>query len=125
MFAVPWLGLWCFGARPFARALIRLGLSLRTNSASSASGWANFAATPFVYRGQRYASIEGFWQMMFYPEGPADPRALSPAVHWSYTRQQVAQMTAFEAKHAGFRQGTIENFEESLRIFLRAQFGQR
>jgi hypothetical protein len=29
----------------------------------------NFAATPFEYRGKRYASLEGFWQMMKYPEG--------------------------------------------------------
>jgi len=61
----------------------------------------NFAATPFVYHGVRFASVEGFWQMMKYPEGPADPRSASPAVHWAYTREQVAQMTAFEAKHAG------------------------
>ncbi len=61
----------------------------------------NFAPTPFVYHGVRYASVEGFWQMMKYPEGPADPRARSPAVHWLYTREQVAQMTSFQAKHAG------------------------
>src|SRR5579862_950206 len=24
----------------------------------------NFAATPFTFRGRRYASVEGFWQMM-------------------------------------------------------------
>ena len=24
----------------------------------------NFAATPFTFHGQRYASLEGFWQMM-------------------------------------------------------------
>ena len=30
----------------------------------------NFAATPFVFRGRRDASLEGFWQMMLYPEGP-------------------------------------------------------
>jgi len=29
----------------------------------------NFAPTPFVFHGQRYASVEGFWQMMKYPEG--------------------------------------------------------
>jgi len=34
----------------------------------------NFAATPFTLRGQRYASVEGFWQMMLYPEGPAIAR---------------------------------------------------
>ena len=61
----------------------------------------NFAATPFTYRGKRYASVEGFWQMMLYPEGPKDSRALSTQVQWKYTREQVAQMTAFEAKSAG------------------------
>ena len=35
----------------------------------------NFAATPFIFRGTRYASVEGFWEMMLYPEGPDDPRA--------------------------------------------------
>ena len=29
----------------------------------------NFAATPFTFRGRRYAGVEGFWQMMLYPEG--------------------------------------------------------
>ena len=61
----------------------------------------NFAATPFVFRGQRYASLEGFWQMMLYPEGPNDPRAKFPGIEWKYTRAQVAQMVAFEAKRAG------------------------
>ena len=61
----------------------------------------NFAATPFTYRGKRYASLEGFWQMMLYPEGPNDPRAQAPRIEWKYTRDQVAQMTAFEAKSAG------------------------
>jgi len=61
----------------------------------------NFAATPFEYRGKRYASVEGFWQMMLYPEGPDDPRAKSSAVTWPHTREQVAQMVAFEAKAAG------------------------
>ena len=61
----------------------------------------NFAATPFIFHGQRYASLEGFWQMMKYPEGPDDPRATFPTAHWTYIRQQVAQMTGFEAKKAG------------------------
>lgn len=58
----------------------------------------NFAATPFTLYGVTYASVEGFWQMMLYPEGPTDPRASLP---WPNTRAQVAQMTAFEAKAAG------------------------
>src|SRR4051812_38840160 len=32
----------------------------------------NFAATPFVFHGKRYASLEGFWQAMLYPESPKD-----------------------------------------------------
>ena len=61
----------------------------------------NFAATPFTFRGQRYASLEGFWQMMKYPEGDKDPRAKFPGLEWRFTREQVAQLTAFEAKRAG------------------------
>jgi predicted NAD-dependent protein-ADP-ribosyltransferase YbiA (DUF1768 family) len=61
----------------------------------------NFAATPFTFRGKRYASLEGFWQMMLYPEGPDDPRARTQGIEWKYRREQVAQMTAFEAKAAG------------------------
>lgn len=66
----------------------------------------NFAATPFELYGTRYASVEGFWQMMLYPEGTSDERRVTrgkdgKAVVWKYTREQVAQMTAFEAKSAG------------------------
>src|SRR5207247_241618 len=61
----------------------------------------NFAATPFTYRGKRYASVEGFWQMMLYPEGPHDPRARAKGIAWPHSREEVAQMTAFEAKAAG------------------------
>ena len=61
----------------------------------------NFAATPFVFRGKHYASLEGFWQMMLYPEGKDDQRARFPGVEWKYTREQVAEMTSFEAKSAG------------------------
>ena len=61
----------------------------------------NFAATPFEFEGKRYASVEGFWQMMKYPEGPDDARAKFQGLEWKYTREQVAQMTSFEAKNAG------------------------
>lgn len=61
----------------------------------------NFAATPFIFRGKHYASLEGFWQMMLYPEGKDDPRAEFPGLEWKYTREQVAQMTSFKAKNAG------------------------
>ena len=61
----------------------------------------NFAPTPFVFHGKRYASLEGFWQMMKYPEGPRDPRAMFSGIEWKHTRAQVSQMVAFEAKRAG------------------------
>lgn len=61
----------------------------------------NFAATPFDFRGQHFASLEGLWQSMLYPEGADDPRATFPGLDWKYTRDQVSRMTAFEAKAAG------------------------
>jgi predicted NAD-dependent protein-ADP-ribosyltransferase YbiA (DUF1768 family) len=61
----------------------------------------NFAATPFNFHGVRYASVEGFWQMMLYPEGADDPRARAPGIVWAHTRAEVAGMTAFDAKSAG------------------------
>lgn len=61
----------------------------------------NFAATPFTFHGERYASLEGLWQMLKYPEGPDDPRATFPGLRWELSRQQVAQLTGFEAKRAG------------------------
>src|SRR5262245_52975188 len=61
----------------------------------------NFAATPFTFRDKRYASLEGFWQMMKYPEGDDDPRAKFPGLTWPHTREQVAQLVSFEAKKAG------------------------
>ena len=61
----------------------------------------NFAATPFGFRGKRYASLEGFWQMMKFPEDSTDPRAKFPGLSWPLTREQVAQLVSFEAKRAG------------------------
>jgi predicted NAD-dependent protein-ADP-ribosyltransferase YbiA (DUF1768 family) len=58
----------------------------------------NFAATPFEFHGKKYASLEGFWQAMKYPEGAHDPRA---KIEWKLTREQVTQLTGFDAKHAG------------------------
>jgi predicted NAD-dependent protein-ADP-ribosyltransferase YbiA (DUF1768 family) len=61
----------------------------------------NFAPTPFTFRGKRYASLEGFWQMMKFPENDDDVRAKFPGTNWPYTREQVAQMSGFEANRAG------------------------
>ena len=61
----------------------------------------NFAATPFEFHGKKYASLEGFWQMMKYPDGPDDPRAKAPGLEWKYKRDEVAELTSFEARKAG------------------------
>ena len=61
----------------------------------------NFAPTPFTFHGKRYASLEGFWQAMKYPEVADDPRAKFPGLTWAFTRAQVERLTAFDAKHAG------------------------
>lgn len=61
----------------------------------------NFAATPFTFQGKRYASVEGFWQMMLYPEDRYDLRAKAKGIVWPHTRDEVAEMTAFAAKDAG------------------------
>lgn len=62
--------------------------------------FSNFAATPFVYREKSYASVEGFWQLMKFPDsGLAEDIRFSQT--YPFTREQVAAMTAFEAKEAG------------------------
>jgi predicted NAD-dependent protein-ADP-ribosyltransferase YbiA (DUF1768 family) len=60
----------------------------------------NFAATPFTFHGRKYASLEGFWQAMKYPEDANDSRAKFPGLEWKYTRDQVAQLTSFDARRA-------------------------
>ena len=63
--------------------------------------FSNFAATRFEMDGDSYASVEGLWQAMKYPEGPDDIRNSNPDVVWPFTRAQVMEMVAFEAKDAG------------------------
>ena len=61
----------------------------------------NFAPTPFSLDGEKYASVEGFWQMLKYPEGPGDERLRDPTVVWPHARAEVAAMVGLEAKDAG------------------------
>jgi predicted NAD-dependent protein-ADP-ribosyltransferase YbiA (DUF1768 family) len=62
--------------------------------------FSNFADTPFVLDGVPYASIEGLWQSLKYPELSVahDPRH---QIQWPYTRQEVEMMIAWDAKSAG------------------------
>src|SRR3989338_4634539 len=73
--------------------------------------FSNFAATPFTLDGKKYASVEGFWQMMKYPDpqDKDDPRFRNDLV-WKYTRAEVAQLSGFEAKEAG--DATKENYKK-------------
>ena len=63
--------------------------------------FSNFAATTIELDGDRFASLEGFWQMMKFPESNDDPRSTAPGITWPNTRAQVGQMTGFAAKDAG------------------------
>lgn len=60
-----------------------------------------FAHTPFELDSQRYESLEGFLQMLKYPEGESDLRATYPGINWPHSRSQVAKMVGFAAKEAG------------------------
>jgi hypothetical protein len=86
----------------------------------------NFAPTPFTFHGRSYASLEGFWQMMLYPEGENDPRAKYPGLEWKYTRDQVAGMTSFEAKTAGeLAEANMRTMGIGWVSFERRHFGYR
>jgi predicted NAD-dependent protein-ADP-ribosyltransferase YbiA (DUF1768 family) len=60
----------------------------------------NFADTSFVFKSKKYATLEGFWQAMKFPEGPQDER-LKEGILWPIERASVEQMNGFQAKDAG------------------------
>lgn len=64
--------------------------------------FSNFAATEFTFEDCIYASVEGFWQMMKYPDALLnnDPRNGS-SFSWELTREEVGALSGFEAKDAG------------------------
>lgn len=66
----------------------------------------NFAATPFTLKGKKYASIEGLWQSLKYPEDDKDERAQRSS-KWPFKRNEVEQMVAFEALKAGKKANEI------------------
>lgn len=87
----------------------------------------NFAPTPFQLWGERFGSVEGFWQGLKYPEGSAE-------------QTRVFGLFAYEAKKAGrkapakpgdvftwrgraYRVGSPEHWD-LMRQALRAKFEQ-
>ena len=61
----------------------------------------NFQAAEFTLDKVKYASVEGLWQSMKFPEGKRDARLKDKSLVWPFTRLQVTQMTSFDAKRAG------------------------
>ncbi len=61
----------------------------------------NFASTPIKIDGKLYASVEGFWQSLKYPENAQDQRSTFAGIKWKYTRDQVASMVGSKARRAG------------------------
>ena len=62
--------------------------------------FSNFGATPFVLEGKSFASVEGLWQSMKYPD-PSIQTDSRHAINFPHTRAEVEQMVAFVAKDAG------------------------
>ena len=62
--------------------------------------FSNFAATKFCLAEICYASVEGLWQSLKYPD-PTLPHDSRHQIKWPHTRAEVEQMVSFEAKHAG------------------------
>lgn len=62
--------------------------------------FSNFAATPVTLDGKTFASIEGLWQSLKYPD-PDFPDVRSEITGWSFTRREVEGMISFDAKRAG------------------------
>ncbi len=63
--------------------------------------FSNLHPLEFNFENEHYASVEGLWQSMKYPEGEKDERLKDTEVIWPYTRKQVMLMSGFEAKKAG------------------------
>lgn len=62
--------------------------------------FSNFAHTPFELDGKVFASVEGLWQSLKFPD-PQYPDERMNVSEWIFTREEVERMVSFEAKRAG------------------------
>lgn len=62
--------------------------------------FSNFGATPFTLDGKTFASVEGLWQSLKYPD-PMNPDKRNEITPWPHTRAEVEAMVSFDAKNAG------------------------
>ena len=81
--------------------------------------FSNLAYSPFYYDGDNYNSIEGFWQMMKYPENVNDRRF---DFGYEMTRGHVAMLWGFDAKNAGKEANRIMQEHEFSLISYNGEF---
>lgn len=63
--------------------------------------FSNFAATPFELEGKIFASVEGFWQSLKYPDPELQSDERFTLTGWPFKRHEVEAMISFDAKRAG------------------------
>ena len=60
----------------------------------------NHSSSPFWFNKKRYESIEGFWQMMKFPDPELNPDPRTKKI-FPFTREEVANMSGAKAQEAG------------------------
>lgn len=63
--------------------------------------FSNFGSTPFVLEGKTFASVEGLWQSLKYPDPEIQDDPRSQIAEWPFTRKEVEAMVGSRAKNAG------------------------
>lgn len=63
--------------------------------------FSNFGATPFVLDGKYFASVEGLWQSIKYPDPTIPQDSRHEIKDWPFTRKAVENMVGKDAKNAG------------------------
>jgi len=69
--------------------------------------FSNFADSPFVLDNIKYASIEGLWQGLKYPDLSLETDPRTEIQEWPHTRLEVFAMTGWDAKSAGNKANAI------------------
>jgi len=63
--------------------------------------FSNLAHSPFILDGVQYASIEGLWQGMKYPDLTLAEDSRTAVTGWSASRAEVFMMSSWDSKSAG------------------------
>lgn len=85
--------------------------------------FSNFGHTPFYLDGILYASVEGLWQMMKYPDVTDVKDIRNEINEYPFLRSEVSSMHGFEAKKAGSSANKI-NKKHAIKFisYLKNQF---